>query len=89
MRETVRLLAETALASAIVALGLISPAGAVMPHDPPPWAGPVQIVTVEHTVEVPVSDGPQFDQTALGALAGLGVGLLWNAARRRRATAKP
>ena len=88
MRKTTRRLAGTAFASGIIALGFATPAGAVMPHDPPPWAGRVEIVTVEHTVEVPVvvpAAGPRFDQLALAVVAGLGIGLVWSTARRRTA----
>jgi hypothetical protein len=48
----------------------------------------VEIVTVEHTVEVPVvvpAAGPRFDQLALAVVAGLGIGLVWSTARRRTA----
>lgn len=89
MHRTVRLLAEPAVASAIVALGFLSPVGVVMPHDPSPGAGHVQTAAGETPAKAPISDGPQYDQIAFGALAGLGVGLWWNAARRRRTTDNP
>jgi hypothetical protein len=97
MRRTTRRLAQLAFASGIVAFGCATPADAIMPHDPPPWAGRVEIVTVEHTVEhtvevpveVPASDGPRFDQLALGAATGLAIGLFWTAAARRRSTLLP
>ncbi|MDX6249710.1 MAG: hypothetical protein QOF10_3070 [Kribbellaceae bacterium] len=89
MRRTTRRLAQLAFASGIVAFGCATPADAIMPHDPPPWAGRVDIVTVEHTVEVPASDGPRFDQLALGAATGLAIDLFWTAAARRRSTLLP
>ena len=93
MRRTTRRLAQLAFASGIVAFGCAMPADAIMPHDPPPWAGRVEIVTVEHTVEVPVavpaSDGPRFDQLALGAATGLAIGLFWTTTARRRTALLP
>jgi hypothetical protein len=65
-----------------------------MPHDPPPWAGRVEIVTVEVPVKVPVevpaAGSLRFDQLAFGAAAGLAVGLFWTTAiGRRQAVPKP